>query len=143
MTQGIRAFTIDTFNANLASREKTGNVEFRRTVMAMTCAAFDISIASAATHYNHALKLAKETNPSAVEGLGRSEDKKGGRKPIHTVDVVKVKTGELVVAGVSKAKADALVLAASAKGKVKLMIKLDEPVAETATAEVTTEVATA
>jgi hypothetical protein len=142
MTIGIRAFAIDTFNANLASREKTGNVEFRRTVMAMTCAAFDISIASAATHYNHALKLAKESNAAAVEGLGRSEDKKGGRKPIHTVDVIKVKTGELVVAGVSKAKADALVLAASAKGKVKLMIKLDE-VVETATAEVTTEVATA
>ena len=60
---------------------KTRNKEFRRDVMTWAMEEFNITIASAATHYNHALKLAQASNPASVEGLGRPEDKKGGRKP--------------------------------------------------------------
>jgi hypothetical protein len=41
---------------------------------------FGCSLASAATHYNHSFKVVKTSNPELVEGLGRPEDKKGGRK---------------------------------------------------------------
>lgn len=59
---------------------KTRNKEFRRDVMTWAMEEFNITIASAATHYNHALKLVQASNPASVEGLGRPEDKKGGRK---------------------------------------------------------------
>jgi hypothetical protein len=90
---------------------------------------FGISLASAATHYNHTLKFVKETDPTLVEGLGREEDKKGGRKPIHTVQVIKVKDGSHVGERMSLEKAKKLVLASQEKGKVKLSI-LDETAAE-------------
>lgn len=79
MTKGIRAFTIATFNASLATLPEVGAIAFRREVMAQVIMAFEISVASAATHYNHALKLAKEADPTL--SLGRAPDKKGGRKP--------------------------------------------------------------
>lgn len=134
MTKGIRAFTNDTFNATLPQLAELGPAGFRREVMALVVATCDISVASAATHYNHSLKVAKATNPEAVASLGRSEDKKGGRKPIHTVDVIRVKTGEVVAAGVSKAKAEALVARAAAARKAKLAVKVNAPAAEDAVA---------
>lgn len=138
MTKGIRAFTNDTFNATLPQLAELGPAGFRREVMALVVATCDITVASAATHYNHSLKVAKATDPEAVASLGRSEDKKGGRKPIHTVDVIHVKTGEVVAAGVSKAKAEVLVARAAAARKAKLAIKVDTPAAEVA-AEVAAE----
>lgn len=123
MTKGIREFTNQTFARTLPQLAELGNTEFRREVMAQTILAFNISEASAATHYNHALKLARAANPDAVAGLGRPEDKKGGRKPVHTVDVIKVKTGEVVAAGVSKAKAELLIARAANAKKAKLAIK--------------------
>lgn len=133
MTKGIREFAISAFASTLSQRAELGNVEFRRSVMAQTCAAFEgLSIASAATHYNHALKLAKVETPESVLGLGRAEDKKGGRKPLHTVDVIKVKDGSVVATGLSTAKAEAMIAAASAARKAKLAIKVVEAaVAET------------
>lgn len=136
MTKGIRAFTNDTFNATLPQLADLGPAGFRREVMALVVVTCDISIASAATHYNHSLKVAKATNPEAVASLGRSEDKKGGRKPIHTVDVIRVKTGEVVAVGVSKAKAEALIARATAARKAKLAVKADAPVTEVADAPV-------
>lgn len=150
MTQGIRAFTIATFNATLPHLAELGNIAFRREVMDQTIMGFGISVASAATHYNHALKMARTTNPEAVKSLGRPEDKKGGRKPIHLVDVVKAKSGEVVATGLSKAAAEALIAEAVAKGKTKLAIKVvvDMPAEATAgeaapAVEATTETATA
>lgn len=135
MTQGIREFTNNTFKATLPQLPEIGNIAFRREVMNLTIMAFGISVASAATHYNHALKLAKVEMPDAVKGLGRDESKKGGRKPIHAVDVIKVKTGEVVATGLSKAKAELLIEKAAASKKPKLAIKVVVAVAEAAPVE--------
>jgi len=132
MTKGIRSFTNTTFNNTLPQLGELGAVAFRREVMAQVMMAFEINVASAATHYNHALKTAKATNPEAVATLGRAEDKKGGRKPVHAVDVIKVKTGELVATGLSKAAAELLITKAATARKPKLAIKTVEAVVETA-----------
>lgn len=139
MTKGIREFVNETFAALLPSRPtpatREGNTAFRKAVMQKAMEQFGISLASAATHYNHTLKFVKETDPTLVEGLGREDDKKGGRKPIHTVQVVKVKSGELVGERMSIAKAQKLVLASQGKGLVKLMIKDETPAVDTAAVE--------
>jgi hypothetical protein len=122
MTQGIRAFVNQTFNETLPRLGELGNIAFRAEVMNQAIMAFGISVGSAATHYNHAFKAAKVANPEAVAGLGRPEDKKGGRKPI-TVDVIKVKTGEVIAAGVTKATAELLITKAASAKKAKLAIK--------------------
>ena len=129
--KGIREFTNEKFAELLPQRAELGNTAFRKAVMAAAVAQFSISVASAATHYNHTLKTVRAADPTLVEGLGRPEDKKGGRKPVHTVDVIKVKSGELVVAGISRAKAEELISAAVAKkGVAKLTIRVVEPEAE-------------
>ena len=147
MTLGIREFTNQLFISTLPELAALGNTEFRRSVMAQTCAAFEgVSIASAATHYNHAKTEAAKVPELAalMVGLGRAEDKKGGRKPLHTVDVIKVKDGTVVAAGLSTAKAEAMIAAASAARKAKLAIKdveaavaapAETPAAEAATTE--------
>lgn len=85
MDKGIRPAMIAAFNAALPTRVNTreGNTVFRKTVMAGIMESFGITLASAATHYNHAFLEAKK-DPAKAEllvGLGRPEDKKGGRKP--------------------------------------------------------------
>ena len=142
MTKGIRSFTNTTFANTLPQLGELGAIAFRREVMAQVVMAFEISVASAATHYNHALKMARAADPESVKTLGRAEDKKGGRKPVHTVDVIKVKTGELVASGLSKAKAELLISKAKASRKPALAIKAVEAVVETAPA-VEAEAATA
>jgi hypothetical protein len=143
MTKGIRSFTNTTFNNTLPQLGELGAVAFRREVMAQVVMAFDISIASAATHYNHALKTAKANNAEAVASLGRAEDKKGGRKPVHAVDVIKVKTGEVVATGLSKAAAELLITKASAARKPKLAIKVEAVVEAAPAVAAPAEVATA
>ena len=138
MTKGIREFANATFVNQLPTLKEQGPTEFRREVMTLITMAFGISVASAATHYNHAFKTAKAADPKSVEGLGRAADKKGGRKPIHLVNVVKAKSGEVVATGVSRGAAATLIATAAAKGKAKLVVQ--EPVAvevvvETAVAE--------
>jgi len=137
MTQGIRAYTNNRFAFYLPQRAEIGNTAFRAKVMNSVVTKFGISVASAATHYNHAFKAQKATDPASVEGLGRAEDKKGGRKPIHVVDVIKVKTGEVVASGVSKGAAELLITRAAASRKAKLAIKADEPAVEVAAEAVT------
>ena len=134
MTKGIREHVNEKFASLLPQRTEMGNTAFRKAVMQDAMTTFGISLASAATHYNHTLKFIKETDPTLVEGLGRPDDKKGGRRPIHTVQVIKVKTGEPVGERMSTEKAKKLVLASLAPGKVKLMIK-DETPADTAAVE--------
>lgn len=89
MDKGIRPACNAKFLAELPSRVNTreGNVAFRKNVMAAVMEDFGITLASAATHYNHAFINAKEVakTDAVIEGLlvglGRPEDKKGGRKP--------------------------------------------------------------
>jgi serine acetyltransferase len=129
MTKGIRAYTAAQFNRLLPMRAELGNAGFRKAVMEAAMNVFSISVAGAATHYNFALIAAKaeaKTNPTVatlLEGLGRAEDKKGGRKPTHLVNVVKVSDGTVVLGNISKAKAAELVAAASAAGKEPLAVQ--------------------
>lgn len=89
MDKGIRPECNRKFMELLPTREKSriGNTAFRKTVMAHVMTEFGITLASAATHYNHSFIDAKklaETDAvllANLEGLGRPEDKKGGRKP--------------------------------------------------------------
>lgn len=88
MDKGIRAFARNYFVEQNEFRRKgekftgpKGNTEFRKEVMCKLMEEFGCSLASAATHYNEAFKLVKEATPELVAGLGRAEDKKGGRKP--------------------------------------------------------------
>jgi hypothetical protein len=137
MTKGIRNFVNTKFDELLPQREAMGNTAFRKAVMDSAVERFGISVPSAATHYNHAFKTVKTFDPTIVAGLGRAEDKKGGRKPIHTVDVIKVKTGEVVAKGVSVGAAELLITKAAAAHKGKLTIKVDAPAAEVAPEAVT------
>jgi hypothetical protein len=77
------------FLAALPNRvnDRAGNTAFRKGIIAQCMEDFGITLASAATHYNHAFINAKELGKTdaalagLLEGLGRPEDKKGGRKP--------------------------------------------------------------
>jgi len=83
MDKGIRPYCNAKFVElnNLRNRGELTNTQFRKNVIADVMEQFGITLASAATHYNHAFKTVKELNSELVSGLGRPEDKKGGRKP--------------------------------------------------------------
>ena len=81
MDKGIRPHVNAKFVELLAQREQLGNKLFRKSVIADAMEQFGITLASAATHYNHAFKEARKTHAHLLTGLGRPEDKKGGRKP--------------------------------------------------------------
>jgi len=97
MDKGIRPYCNAQFAALLPARvnSREGNVAFRKTVMANVMEAFGCTLASAATHYNHSFieaRKAAETDPALalmLTGLGRPEDKKGGRKPKVVVEAAK------------------------------------------------------
>lgn len=83
MDKGIRPYCNNKF-VELNEQRRRGlltNTVFRKSVMSDCMEQFGITLASAATHYNHAFKHVKELNAELVDGLGRAEDKKGGRKP--------------------------------------------------------------
>lgn len=82
MDKGIRPYCNAKFVElnNLRNRGELTNTAFRKSVMADVMENFGITLASAATHYNFAFKTAKELNSELVSGLGRADDKKGGRK---------------------------------------------------------------
>ena len=133
MTQGIRAYTNARFAKYLTQLAELGGAGFRAKVMDGVVRKFEISVASAATHYNHALKMTRIENPGAVAGLGRPEDKKGGRPVLNPVTVVRVKTGEVVVDGVSRGAAEVLIAKAALKKTApKLAIAQDLEVPATA-----------
>jgi hypothetical protein len=138
MTKGIREYTNARFAKYLPQLGELTAAGFRKKVMDGVVAKFEISVASAATHYNHALKQTRLADPKSVDGLGRPEDKKGGRPVLNPVTVVKAKSGEVVVDGVSRGAADILIAKAAAKrGVAKLAIKqdLDAAAAKEAAAE--------
>lgn len=89
MDKGIRPACNAAFLAALPNRvnSREGNTAFRKNIMAKVMDDFGATLASAATHYNHAFINAKELGKTdaaiaaSLEGLGRPEDKKGGRKP--------------------------------------------------------------
>lgn len=81
--KGIRVNVNNKFVELLPQRAELGNTRFRAEVIGYAMTEFEISLASAATHYNHAFIEARKL-PELAEllvGLGRAEDKKGGRKP--------------------------------------------------------------
>jgi hypothetical protein len=96
MDKGIRPACNAKFLALLPDRtnSKEGNTLFRKNVMHFIMEEYGATLASAATHYNHAFINAKELAKTdavllqQLEGLGRPEDKKGGRKKkVATVEV--------------------------------------------------------
>lgn len=133
MTKGIRDFAAAAFIESLPSfqsGELTGT-QFRRKVMDQMVAQFQCSVASASTHYNFCLKAQRLNDPESVKDLGREEGKKGGRKAIHTVTVVKVKDGSVVASGISKEKAELMIkVADQTRGKAKLKLQEETPAEE-------------
>lgn len=81
MDKGIRPAATAKFIELLPQRAEMGNTRFRKEVMFYLMEEFTITLASAATHYNHSFKLVRAATPELVADLGRAEDKKGGRKP--------------------------------------------------------------
>jgi hypothetical protein len=146
MDKGIRPACNAKFIELLPQRAQLGNTAFRKAVMDSIMEDFGCSLASAATHYNHAFKIARATHAEQLEGLGRPEDKKGGRKkkepeqtaPVEGVvtteqepvaaaapvlyTVVKAKDKTVVAAGLTQEQADALIARAAAQKKAKLEI---------------------
>lgn len=134
--KGIRINVNHKFVELLPQRAEWGNTRFRKEVICYAMEEFGITLASAATHYNHAFKLVKAATPELVEGLGRAEDKKGGRKPkakvAATAEAVAAEpqqtefsvfvksTGALVAEKLSFEAAQALINKAAAAKKAKL-----------------------
>ena len=83
MDKGIRPAVNRKFVELLPQRAELGNTRFRAEVIAFAMDDYGITLASAATHYNHAFKEAKKIFElrEHLLGLGRPDDKKGGRKP--------------------------------------------------------------
>jgi hypothetical protein len=90
MDKGIRPACNAKFLELLPTRQNTreGNTAFRKSVIAFVMEQYGATLASAATHYNHAFIAAREaaktneTLAAQLLGLGRAEDKKGGRKKV-------------------------------------------------------------
>ena len=100
--KGIRPYTNAKF-IELARTSQLGdrkaNALFRATVIGDVCEQFGISHASGATAYNNAFIEARKVPELAelLKGLGRPEDKKGGRKPkVKTEAAPATEGGELV-----------------------------------------------
>jgi len=102
MDKGIRPFCNAEFLAKLPTRvnSREGNTAFRKAVISRCMEEFGITLASAATHYNHAFIAAREQAKTdanlatLLEGLGRPEDKKGGRKPKPKAEATPAATEE-------------------------------------------------
>ena len=95
--KGIRVNVNHKFVELLSERATTGNTRFRANVIGYAMEEFGITLASAATHYNHAFKEAKKVPELAelLQGLGRAEDKKGGRKPKAKIAAVEADVAEV------------------------------------------------
>ena len=113
MDKGIRPYTNAKFVELLPTRAAIGNTAFRKNVMFDIMEAFGITLASAATHYNHAFIQCKAATPELVADLGRAEDKKGGRKPkaipLTAAEVLNETAAEQTVFSVYKKKDSTLI----------------------------------
>lgn len=129
MTKGIRDYVNARF-AKYLPKLQAGELDgkgFRAKVMEGAVAKFGITVAAAATHYNHSLKMQRLADASSVEGLGRPDDKKGGRPVLHPVTVVNARSGKVVAEGISKGKAAELIAKAGTlkSGENRLMIQVN------------------
>ena len=98
MTKGIRATCNAKFMELLPQRAALGNTAFRKAVMGCIAEQFGIPWSSAATHYNHSFQKCREVSPELVVGLGRPDDKKGGRKrKVVEVEIVEAVQTEFAV----------------------------------------------
>ena len=152
MSKGIRASVQANFIAMSTARlngefgEITntlspGNVKFRRAVCDAAVKDFGISLPSAGSAYNAAFQFCKVNHPELVVGLGRAQDKIGGRKrknadplaaeagnvtPVEEVLVtlVKVKDGSVFATDLTVEEANSLIAEHAAKrNKPKLQIQ--------------------
>ncbi len=133
MSKGIRDYTNARFAKYLPqfqSGELTGTA-FRKKVMEGAVKRFQITVASAATHYNHSLKMQRLADPSSVEGLGRPEDKKGGRPVLNPVTVINARTGKVVAEGISRGRAQTVIAQGGVlkNGENRLTIRTEETAA--------------
>jgi len=85
MDKGIRPYVLKLFLEQLPKYQpgfgtRLGNLAFRSHITGELMEQFGIPITAAAAHYNYAFIQVKKNNPEFVIGLGRPEDKKGGRK---------------------------------------------------------------
>ena len=81
MDKGIRVGVTHKFFELMPLWREMGGRSFRKAVLDWTVENYGIGYPAASTHYNFAFKLAKQTTPEAVEGLGRAPEKNnGGRK---------------------------------------------------------------
>lgn len=139
MTKGIRAFALTQFDKFLPQLEKLGGTEFRRKVMNSIMEKFDTTLASAATNYNYAFKLKRESDPDSVIGLGRdpiTASSGSGRRPRKTtsgrgrasqgVTVIRESTGVVVAEDIPRSKAESMVAASGGRGKPRLVIQEDQ-----------------
>lgn len=134
MDKGIRPAVNRKFVELLPQRAELGNTRFRAEVIAFAMDEYGITLASAATHYNHAFKVVRAAQPELVADLGRAKDKKGGRKPKARVAATEAvaeaqqtefsvfvkSTGALVAEKLSFEAATALVAKAKAAKKATL-----------------------
>ena len=132
MDKGIRAFANQYFVEQNEFRRKgekftgpKGNTAFRKDVMCKLMEEFGCTQASAATHYNEALKLVRDAAPELVAGLGRPEDKKGGRKkkevaaaPVAQIETVRDAVLQNMLAAIPQSK-PALMLAAPREATIE------------------------
>jgi len=129
MDKGIRPESNRKFAELLPTRAAIGNTAFRKSVMTHLIEEFSISLASAATHYNHSFQECKKANPTLVEGLGRADGKKGGRKakpkaPIVVVPRAATDLATFMAAGLTLEEATAAVN----KTAPAVIVVPDEPV---------------
>jgi hypothetical protein len=136
MTKGIRDYVNARF-AKLLPKLQAGELDgkgFRAKVMEGAVAKFGITVAAAATHYNHSLKMQRLADAASVEGLGRPDDKKGGRPVLHPVTVVNARSGKVVAEGISKGKAVELIAKAgtlkSGENRLTIQVNVAEEAAE-------------
>jgi hypothetical protein len=127
MTTGIREFCNVKFAEHLPAFQ-AGTMDgtaFRAAVMKAVVEQFTISVASAATHYNHSLKQQRIADARSVHNLGRPEGKKGGRNLVHPVTLIKARTGEVVQENISRGRAQLAITMAERRNKTKLAIRED------------------
>lgn len=148
MTKGIREFASNRFEKLLPKVKELGPTGFRRRVMDDVMKQFDITVASAATAYNHVLKTKRDEDPDSVEGIGRGQGapapaakqaqptqaKRGPgrppkeqpaaqRPPGDNVAVVKARDGTVVVESMPRNLAKELVAQSGGRGRPKLVIQ--------------------
>jgi len=111
LDKGIRPEARRKFIELSPQRAELGNKAFRKAVIDHLIAEFGITLASAATHYNDAFKHVKAIDPALVDGLGRPEDKKGGRKKKVAVEAAPVEAVPQVQTFTVKKKSDGTVVA--------------------------------